>query len=198
MVELARRRAAGARIVQGEATDMPFEDGAFDAVVCAFGLMHVPDQPAALSEMARVLRPGGRLALCAWAGPERSPLFALAGAAIAEAGDPSVQLPPAPDFHLFADPAQADPVLKAAGFHDISHAELRLAMPLDGPEDLFDLLRRATVRIAMLIEAQSEAAREAVARAMSRKVRSWAEAHGVETAGGFRLPAPAALVAARR
>lgn len=41
-------------------------DGAFDAVLCAFGLMYVPDPVAALSEMRRVLRPGGRVSVAVW------------------------------------------------------------------------------------------------------------------------------------
>jgi ubiquinone/menaquinone biosynthesis C-methylase UbiE len=48
---------------QGDATSMPLPDGAFDVVLCQQGLQFFPDQPAALSEMHRVLTPNGRLAL---------------------------------------------------------------------------------------------------------------------------------------
>ena len=47
----------------GEAEELPFEDGAFDAVAIAFGLRNVPDRERGLREMARVTRPGGRIAI---------------------------------------------------------------------------------------------------------------------------------------
>jgi SAM-dependent methyltransferase len=48
---------------QGDATKLPFSDAEFDAVLCQQGLQYVPDRPAALREMKRVLASGGQLAL---------------------------------------------------------------------------------------------------------------------------------------
>jgi len=50
--------------VAGDALRLPFRDGAFDAVTISFGLRNVADPGAALAEMRRVTRPGGRLAVC--------------------------------------------------------------------------------------------------------------------------------------
>jgi ubiquinone/menaquinone biosynthesis C-methylase UbiE len=58
---------------QGSATAMPFSDGSFDLVLCQQGLQYVPDRPAAVREMARVLVPGGRLAVSVWGAYERQP-----------------------------------------------------------------------------------------------------------------------------
>ncbi len=58
MLRQARSRARAADLREGDAQSMPFSDATFDAVVCGFGIMHVPDQPKALSEVHRVLRPG--------------------------------------------------------------------------------------------------------------------------------------------
>jgi ubiquinone/menaquinone biosynthesis C-methylase UbiE len=49
-----------------DAQELPFPDASFDAIVCAFGLMFVPDKRRALAEMRRVLRPGGTLLLTTW------------------------------------------------------------------------------------------------------------------------------------
>jgi SAM-dependent methyltransferase len=60
---------------QGHAAAMPFPDASYDVVVCQQGLQYFPDHAAALREMARVLVPGGRLALSVWRALERHPFF---------------------------------------------------------------------------------------------------------------------------
>lgn len=51
---------------EGDAEAMPFGDAAFDAVLSTFGVMFAPDQARAARELARVCRPGGRIALASW------------------------------------------------------------------------------------------------------------------------------------
>jgi ubiquinone/menaquinone biosynthesis C-methylase UbiE len=51
---------------QADATNLPFEDETFDAVVCQFGMMFMPDKPKAYSEALRVLRPGGLFLFNMW------------------------------------------------------------------------------------------------------------------------------------
>lgn len=69
MLEIAQKKieqkALGGRIdfVAGDAQALPFPDGAFDGVTIAFGIRNVPDRAKALAEMARVTRPGGRIAI---------------------------------------------------------------------------------------------------------------------------------------
>jgi len=52
-----------ANVVQGDALHLPFPDGAFDRVICSEVLEHVPDDLSAMRELARVLRPGGTMAI---------------------------------------------------------------------------------------------------------------------------------------
>jgi SAM-dependent methyltransferase len=59
MVELARARGVDAQV--GDVQELPFADGSFDVAVAAWMLYHVPDLDRGLSELARVLRPGGAL-----------------------------------------------------------------------------------------------------------------------------------------
>lgn len=59
MVELQRERGIEAQV--GDVQSLPFPDGSFDAVSAQYMLYHVPDLARGLSELARVLRPGGRL-----------------------------------------------------------------------------------------------------------------------------------------
>jgi SAM-dependent methyltransferase len=72
MVDAGQVRAEdGAGVVQGDALRLPFPDAAFDRVIAAEVLEHIPDDTAAMTELARVLRPGGTMAVTVpRAGPE--------------------------------------------------------------------------------------------------------------------------------
>ena len=61
---------------QADATDLPFDDASFDAVLCQQGLQFVPDKAAAVAQMHRVLRPGGVAAVSVWRLPEYNPYIA--------------------------------------------------------------------------------------------------------------------------
>jgi demethylmenaquinone methyltransferase/2-methoxy-6-polyprenyl-1,4-benzoquinol methylase len=63
MLERARAKSRTVDWVQGDVTGMPFEDGSFDAATVGFGIRNVADLEDALRELARVLRPGGRLGI---------------------------------------------------------------------------------------------------------------------------------------
>lgn len=67
MLRVGRGSRPAVRIAAAEAIDLPFRDGAFDAVLANFVIAHFTKYQTALYEMRRVLRPGGRMALTAWA-----------------------------------------------------------------------------------------------------------------------------------
>lgn len=66
-----RRRV---RFVAGDGTRLPFADAVFDAATISFGLRNIVDVRSALEEMARVVRPGGRLVVCEFSRPVWRPL----------------------------------------------------------------------------------------------------------------------------
>ncbi len=71
LLEVARARAVaegcdGIHWQQGDAEQLPFDTGSFDVVTSSCGLMFAPDQPQVAREVARVTRPGGRIAIQAW------------------------------------------------------------------------------------------------------------------------------------
>ncbi len=61
MLELAARRSGAATFLAGDMTSLPFTSQTFDLVTTGYGLRNVPDLNTAIDEIARVLRPGGRL-----------------------------------------------------------------------------------------------------------------------------------------
>jgi SAM-dependent methyltransferase len=89
MVEYGSSRGGGAVWRQADAQNLPFDDALFDLVVCQFGVMFFPDKQAAFADVARVLRPGGRLLFSTWDVIERNDFAAAvdAGAALAFPAD---------------------------------------------------------------------------------------------------------------
>lgn len=73
MLAQARSKSAEIEWREGVAEVLPFDDGAFDAVVSQFGLMFFENRAKALSEMRRILKPGGRLAVAVWASLDETP-----------------------------------------------------------------------------------------------------------------------------
>jgi demethylmenaquinone methyltransferase / 2-methoxy-6-polyprenyl-1,4-benzoquinol methylase len=74
MLELARRKTRDVEFESGNALDLPYEDDAFDAATVGFGARNFSDLPRGLTEMARVVRPGGRVVVLELTTPERPPL----------------------------------------------------------------------------------------------------------------------------
>ena len=77
MVELTHRRGVDARV--GDVQELPFQNGSFDVVVAAWMLYHAPDLHGAVGEIARVLRPGGRLVAATNASDHLQETLDLAG-----------------------------------------------------------------------------------------------------------------------
>jgi ubiquinone/menaquinone biosynthesis C-methylase UbiE len=108
VVEEARRLFPKAIFRVGDAEALDVADTSLDAVVCAFGMLHLPQPERAIDEVFRVLRPGGRYAWTVWTSGETAPLSAIAQQAIKEFGNLDVPLPPAPHnaiMHVAHKPA---------------------------------------------------------------------------------------------
>jgi demethylmenaquinone methyltransferase/2-methoxy-6-polyprenyl-1,4-benzoquinol methylase len=79
MLERARRKETRVEWIQGDMLALPFADATFDAATVGFGVRNVADLPLALTELRRVLRPGGRLAILEITQPRGAlkPFFSL-------------------------------------------------------------------------------------------------------------------------
>jgi demethylmenaquinone methyltransferase/2-methoxy-6-polyprenyl-1,4-benzoquinol methylase len=72
MIAEGRKRHPSIEFIEADAERLPFGDNEFDAVTISFGLRNVNNPRAALSEMYRVLKPGGRLVICEFSKPPRA------------------------------------------------------------------------------------------------------------------------------
>ena len=193
MLQMARQRVPGARFVEADAQDLPFQDSHFDIVVSNLGICHVPDQCRALSEAYRVLRLGGQFAMTVWCGPDVSRSFELLYAAIEAHGSPDLGIPSGPDFHQFAKIDIASRVLSKIGFSSVNLTVVDCSWELERPESLCEIFEKATVRAAMLLANQPPERLSAIRSAVANAVR---ERFG--NGGRWRVPMPAALISARK
>ena len=112
LVALARRRVPEADVRVGDLQFLPYEDDSFDAVAGFNAFQFAADFGDALSEAARVTRPGGKVAIQVWGAPERCDLMAM----IAAVGPLMPGRPPTgPGGRAFGDPGVLEELAGAAG-----------------------------------------------------------------------------------
>ena len=132
MLAVARAQAPTGVWVQGSATALPYATAAFDVVICQQGVQFFPDRLAALQEMARVLRPGGRVALVVWGALADNPGHAALARGLAHHLGPAVAAVLHTSFSL-GDAEALPQLLAQAGFRNVvlSHSVkmLRFASP---------------------------------------------------------------------
>lgn len=103
---------------EADAAQLPFGDSEFDVAVCQQGLQFVPEPEAAVGEMARTLRPGGRLGLACWNSPAENPLAAAILASAEAVGWVEGAAGFSRAFSL-GDAARLEPLLTGAGFENL-------------------------------------------------------------------------------
>lgn len=185
MVEVAARRFPAATFVEASVTNLPFADESFDAAVGNLVIQHVGEPERAARELARVLDPGGRVALSTWDAPESSPFFAALLGAIADARvPPPREVPPGPSFFQFADDETFRGLLHAAGFGEVEVGTATVAFPLESADDLIDALAGGTVRTGALLRAADDTQREVVRESLEARLDRWHQGDG------YVVPAP--------
>jgi SAM-dependent methyltransferase len=102
------------------ADSLPFNDNEFDVTVCRLGAMFFPDPVAALGEMLRVTRPGGRVAFAVWGVKEANPFFSTVTDILSRHVESPPEDPDAPGAFRFAERGKLARLLEAAGAVDVS------------------------------------------------------------------------------
>lgn len=185
MVEVARQKASREGLANIEFRCMPaenldFSEAYFDKLLCRFGLMFFDAPRTALSEMQRVLKPGGRLALAVWGAPDVIPTMSWYYRAF-KGRIPDSLLPPRDKIAGFGDPALLEGLLIEAGFHDVEISQREVVFRFPSFDTFWHLLE-----VSAVLKAQFEALPKEEWSSIPADIASWAEAH--RTAEGLAIP----------
>jgi ubiquinone/menaquinone biosynthesis C-methylase UbiE len=176
MVGIAKRMFPEIRFKQGDAQDLPFEDGRFDRVLMNFGLLHVSHPEKACAEACRVLKRRGKFGFTVWAGPERNPGAKIINDAIEAYANLNVGLPEGPPKYLYGEREECRQVLKRAGFDgtSITYEARTVEWHLPDAGYYFEAECNAGVRTAGILARQSRERLEAIRIALENGIKQYA------------------------
>jgi SAM-dependent methyltransferase len=162
---------------------MDFEDDTFDAAVCRWGFMLMPDPTAACHEAWRVLKPGGRLVFAVFAGPADNPWVSIPVSVLRDAGRlPQPSGSWQPGILALADRARLQALLDQAGFVSTSLEAVGMAWRFAGVDEYWTFLEQTTA-LGPVFRALDDASRADVRAAIDGRVAQF------EDADGLALPA---------
>jgi SAM-dependent methyltransferase len=157
---------------------LELEDATFDVVVSRVGLIYFPDQQRALSEMRRVLVPGGRVAAIVYSTPAQNGFFSAPVAVVRRHAGLGAPLPGQPGPFSLGGPGVLEEALERAGFSDVKAERLQAPLRMDSAaaclrfeQESFGALHQM---LSGLDPAQRDAAWQEVGRALGEFERDGA------------------------
>jgi SAM-dependent methyltransferase len=197
MLGVAVRRARAQAITNIEtrvcsADDLPFDDATFDSVSVRFGYMFFPDMPKATAELARVLKPGGRVCASVWIDPDDNPWTTLAMQAIATEVVLPAPDPDAPNMYRCAAPGQIGALYEAAGLRDIVEWDVAVQLVARSAEEYWDVMSEHVSLAAAALRQVDGPTRERIRAVAIERVRRF------EADGAVREPGRARCIVGTR
>jgi SAM-dependent methyltransferase len=182
MLEVARRTAereglANVSFVQADAQIHPFDEGMFDVAISRTGAMFFGNPHAAFTNIARALRPGGRLALLVWQAFPRNEWVVEIMSAVAAGRDLPAPPPDGPGPFSMSDPDRVHALLSSAGFDDVRVSGLAERMYFGHDPD--DAHRFVAGLVDWMLDGLDDAARTRALDALHRTMQAHHTPQGV-------------------
>jgi ubiquinone/menaquinone biosynthesis C-methylase UbiE len=173
-ISLGLERVIEFKVGDAEAIDLPAST--FDAALCRFGLMFLPDLRTGLSNIYRSLVDGGHLAAAVWASPDRVPFIALA-LNIAMKETKGQLLPPAgaPGPFSLSNENMLRNSLTESGFKEVIIERMDVTFNFDSAEVYTSFVYETAAPVQAMLANQQQERREEILKAISESAREYAE-----------------------
>ena len=186
MVAVAKQKVTDSRVIWSvaDALQLPFNDEAFDAVICQFGVMFFPDKAKAFAEAHRVLKTGGRFLFNTWDSVDANPPVAIIDTVLKEEfGEAAPDFLKAAPYSLY-DRELIKNLLSKAGFKNCKMDVVSLASSYSTPDDIITGFLEGTPLFTYL--AEKDAAKKEIVR---RRIRQQLTERFGESSGTVPLQA---------
>jgi enediyne biosynthesis protein CalE5 len=163
---------------EGDAEQLDLPKSSFDAILSRWGLMFLPNLPAALAEIRKLLVPGGRLSAAVWSTPSKVPFLDLAFSTVRK----QINAPPPPPGTLgpfsLADPETLKRKFTEAGFKGVQIESFPVTFSFDSAETYTQFQQAVTAPIQAMLTNQTEEKRKQAWDAVTDAVGKFADSHG--------------------
>ncbi len=197
MLAVARERAVSLGLGNlefrvGDIESLEADEHTFDAAICRWGLMFVPDLDAAARGIHRALKPGARFATAVWSTPDKTPMISLGGEAIRALAGLPPRPPGALDPFRLADVSILTRALEGAGFSEVRSEPLEVVFEFASVDEFSRFRASVSAPMRAVLERCTPEMRAQIERATDEAAAPYRRADG-----SLRLPNDAICVAAR-
>ena len=147
------------RVMDGE--QLECEDAGFDVVVSRVGLIYFPDQQRALSEMRRVLVPGGRVAAIVYSTPAQNGFFSAPVAVVRRHAQLGAPLPGQPGPFSLGGPGALEEAFTKAGFSDVRAERIQAPLRMESAAACLRFEQESFGALHQMLSALDQAGRQA-------------------------------------
>jgi ubiquinone/menaquinone biosynthesis C-methylase UbiE len=183
MLDLARERVAtlglpNVRFVETDAESLTVNERDFNAAICRWGLMFVPDLDAVSRRIAQLLVAGGIFATSVWGPAEKVPMIAAGDEQVRALVNLPAPPPGAPSPLKLADTRPLERALANAGFKDIRVEPINVRFKFDSPEAFTEQRRAMSTPFRTMLEKQTPELQRKIINALNDAARKYADASG--------------------
>jgi len=183
MLDLARERVAtlglpNVRFVETDAESLAVNERDFNAAICRWGLMFVPDLDAVSRRIAQLLVAGGIFATSVWGPAEKVPMIAAGDDQVRALANLPAPPPGAPSPLKLADTRPLERALANAGFKDIRVEPINVRFKFDSPEAFTEQRRAMSTPFRTMLEKQTPELQRKILNALNDAARKYADASG--------------------